>query len=210
MFLCFQHGAGCCHLLFSPTTDLVAIDWQHLIQVSDYQVNILKAEHGISWYWVKNPLSLTMACSLPYYRHTWHKYWHCSPKFRKNALQIHFLSAKSQRAIIFSITFSVSNLCVTLFPLWPTFHLSHSFNDTLSFICTAAVRPDHLQGTQTHQIQPFACDTLCGFCAMQIKNVNAPTHYWIKCWYLENGDWCSFSLIKSWGFVLAQLECFWL
>lgn len=26
MFLCFQHGAGCCHLLFSPTTDLVAID----------------------------------------------------------------------------------------------------------------------------------------------------------------------------------------
>lgn len=34
--------------------------------------------------------------------------------------------------------------------LWPTFHPSHSFNNTPSFICTAAVRPDHLQATHTH------------------------------------------------------------
>lgn len=67
-----------------------------------------------------------------------------------------FSPSESQCAINVSITFSVSNLHVTLFLLWPTFHLSHSFNDTLSFICTAAVRPDHLQGTQTHQLSAFA------------------------------------------------------
>lgn len=83
---------------------------------------------------------------LPAKKHTGIVCFCHSTKFRENTLTPLFSLCKSQCTIHFSITFSVNNLYVTLFPLWPTFHLPHSFSDTPSFICTAAVRPDHLQG----------------------------------------------------------------
>ncbi len=76
--------------------------------------------------------------------------FHHLTKVRENTLTPLFSLSKSQRAINLSITFSVSNLYVAFFFfLRPSFHLSHSFSfsDTPSFICTAAVRPDHLRAT---------------------------------------------------------------
>lgn len=78
----------------------------------------------------------------------------CFRHVRENTLTQLFSLCKSQQSVlfIFPLHFQLAT-CMLLFSFCGQLSISlTSFNDTPSFICTAAVRPDHLQGTYTHQL----------------------------------------------------------